>query len=54
MVPLITVVTSVAILHEKITVPAAAGTVLTLAGLLLSEGKLFLRKGVKQNGRHGD
>ena len=44
MVPVITVVTSVAILHEKITALAATGTVLTLAGLLLSESKLILRK----------
>ena len=50
MVPVITVVTSVTILHEKITALAAAGTVLTLAGLLLSESKLFLRKEAKQNG----
>ena len=50
MVPVITVVTSVAILHEKITALAAVGTVLTLAGLLLSESKLFLRKEAKQNG----
>ena len=44
MVPVITVVTSVAILHEKITALAAVGTALTLAGLLLSESKLFLKK----------
>lgn len=50
MVPVITVVTSVAILHEKITALAAVGTVLTLAGLFLSESKLFLRKEAKQNG----
>ena len=50
MVPVITVVTSVAILHEKITALAAIGTVLTLAGLFLSESKLFLRKEAKQNG----
>lgn len=50
MVPVITVVTSVTILHEKVTALAAAGTVLTLAGLLLSESKLFLRKEAKQNG----
>ncbi|NCE64186.1 DMT family transporter [Pseudoflavonifractor sp. 524-17] len=50
MVPVITVVTSVVILREKITALAAAGTVLTLAGLLLSEGKGFLKKGGKQNG----
>lgn len=41
MVPVITVVTSVLILHEKITVMAAAGTALTLAGLFLSENKSF-------------
>lgn len=44
MVPVITVAASVLILHEKITPLAALGTVLTLAGLLLSESKLFLRK----------
>ncbi len=50
MVPVITVVTSVAILHEKITALAGVGTVLTLAGLFLSESRLFLRKEAKQNG----
>ena len=50
MVPVITVVTSVVILHEQITALAAVGTVLTLAGLFLSERKLFLRKEEKQNG----
>lgn len=49
MVPVITVVTSMVILHEKITVLAAVGTVLTLTGLLLSESKLFLRKEERQN-----
>ena len=44
MVPVITVVTSVVILHEKVTALGAIGTVLTLAGLLLSENKSFLRK----------
>lgn len=44
MVPVITVVTSVVILHEEITVLAAVGTGLTLAGLFLSQSKLFLRK----------
>lgn len=47
MVPVITVITSVIVLHEKITVLAAIGTVLTLAGLLLSESKLLLRKEAK-------
>lgn len=50
MVPVITVVTSVVILHEKITALAAVGTVLTLAGLFLSESRLFIRKEVRQNG----
>lgn len=36
-VPLITVITSVIVLHEQITGLAALGTALTLAGLLLSE-----------------
>lgn len=44
MVPVITVVTSVLILHEKITVLAGVGTLLTLAGLFLSESKVFTRK----------
>ncbi len=44
MVPVITVVTSVLILHEKVTALAAVGTLLALAGLLISESKLFLRK----------
>ena len=41
MTPVITVVTSAAILHEKITALSAIGTALTLVGLLLSESKLF-------------
>lgn len=45
MVPVITVITSVLILHEKITPMAAAGTALTLAGLVISESRaLFGRK----------
>ena len=45
MVPVITVVTSVLVLKEQITPMAGAGTVLTLAGLVLSETKPgFLRK----------
>ncbi len=39
MVPVITVVTSCLILHEKLTLLSAIGTVLTLSGLLLSEHK---------------
>ena len=44
MVPVITVVTSVLILHEKITVIAGVGTILTLAGLALSESKNIFKK----------
>jgi drug/metabolite transporter (DMT)-like permease len=39
MVPVITVVTSALILQEKITVLAGVGTLMTLAGLVLSERK---------------
>ncbi|MCM1254062.1 MAG: DMT family transporter [Clostridium sp.] len=39
MVPVITVVTSVLVLHEQLTILAGAGTVLTLIGLFLSEYK---------------
>lgn len=44
MVPVITVITSALILHERITALAAAGTALTLVGLFLSESKIFSRK----------
>lgn len=44
LVPVITVAASVLILHEKITAPAAVGIILTLSGLLLSEGRSLLRK----------
>ena len=40
MVPVITVITSVLILHEKLTLLAGTGTVLTLIGLFLSEYKM--------------
>lgn len=39
MVPVITVVTSVIVLHERITGASVFGIVLTLAGLFISEGK---------------
>lgn len=39
MVPVITVVTSAIVLHERITMLAVVGTALTLAGLFLSEKK---------------
>ena len=44
LVPVITVAASVLILHEPFTVLTGAGTVLALAGLLLSESKIFSRK----------
>lgn len=44
MVPVITVVTSVLILHEKITILSAVGTLLTLIGLVISESKIALKK----------
>lgn len=43
-VPVVTIVTSVLILHEKITGTAALGAGLTLGGLILSEGKIEFRK----------
>ncbi|MDD3360383.1 MAG: DMT family transporter [Hespellia sp.] len=45
MVPVITVVTSVLVLREKITFMAVVGIVFTLAGLFLSESKLFKKRG---------
>lgn len=45
--PVITVVTSVLILHERITVTSALGTVLTVAGLFLSQGLSFPRAGAR-------
>ncbi len=41
MVPVVTIVTSVIILHEKVTPLAGLGTVLTLAGLIVSESRSF-------------
>lgn len=45
MVPVITVVTSVIVLHERITALAAVGTALTLVGLFLSESRTFQKRG---------
>ena len=42
-VPVITVVTSVIVLHERITGIAVIGIVLTLAGLLVSQSRIFLK-----------
>lgn len=44
MAPVITIVTSVLILHEPFTWMTGTGTNLTLAGLLISEGRLFKKK----------
>lgn len=44
MVPVITVITSVMILNETITVMAGVGTLLTLVGLFLSESNALFRK----------
>jgi drug/metabolite transporter (DMT)-like permease len=46
MIPVITVVTSVLILHERITALSIVGTLMTLAGLFLSESKRSFRKEV--------
>ncbi|KEF35883.1 DMT(drug/metabolite transporter) superfamily permease [Schinkia azotoformans MEV2011] len=53
MIPVITVVTSILVLHEKITSMAAIGTVLTLAGLFVSESKIFLKKKASKQ-KHND
>ena len=44
MVPVITIITSVLILHEKLTLLAGIGTILTLIGLFLSEHKTERKK----------
>lgn len=44
MVPIITVITSLIVLKEEITWPAAIGIALTLIGLFLSESRLKFRK----------
>lgn len=52
-VPIITVVTSVIVLHEKITKLAALGTALTLVGLFISESKIsFKKRGKKINSKY--
>lgn len=48
LVPVVTMITSSLILHEKITVLSVVGTALTLTGLFLSESKLFFKKEEKQ------
>lgn len=49
MVPVITVATSVIVLKETITWISAMGTILTLIGLFLSEGKPRFKKRGKEN-----
>lgn len=44
LVPIVTILTSVIVLHEHITGMAALGTVLTLTGLVVSETKLPIKK----------
>ena len=41
LVPVVTVITAVLVLHERITLMAAAGTALTLLGLAISEMRSF-------------
>jgi drug/metabolite transporter (DMT)-like permease len=48
-VPVVTVITSIIVLNEKITPVAALGTFFTLIGLFLSESTVSLRKKVLQN-----
>lgn len=43
LVPVVTVVSSAVILHERLTGLAVIGTALTLIGLLVSEGRVPLR-----------
>lgn len=50
LVPVITVLTSVLILHEPVTFLSVLGIALTLSGLLLSDRQSFKRKGKKENG----
>ncbi|HWT75592.1 MAG TPA: DMT family transporter [Mobilitalea sp.] len=48
LVPVVTVITSILVLHEKITRMAAIGMILTLLGLVISESKFRLQKGQKK------
>lgn len=48
-VPVITVITSVIVLHEKITLLAFIGTLFTLIGLFLSESKWNIKKETSKN-----
>lgn len=44
LIPVVTVVTSVIVLDEKITLMSALGTILAIAGLFISEGRIFIKK----------
>lgn len=44
MVPVITVVTSVIVLQEQITIYSASGIALTLAGLVISESRIMIKQ----------
>lgn len=48
MTPVITVIASVLVLHEKFTVLEGVGILFTLAGLFLSESRLFTKKAAKR------
>ena len=49
-VPVVTVISSVLVLHEKINLISALGIILALVGLVVSESKSFkLKKHVKQD-----
>ncbi|WP_343208837.1 DMT family transporter [Anaerolentibacter hominis] len=54
LVPVITVVTSALVLHEKITLMAGCGTVLTLLGLVLSEQTSSRKKHRSETDRKGE
>lgn len=46
-VPVVTVITSVIVLHEKITLIELLGIALTLTGLIISEGKIRIKKKIQ-------
>ena len=48
-VPVITVVTSLIVLNEKITISSAVGTILTLLGLIMSQKKTILKTRGNEN-----
>jgi len=54
MVPVITIFTSMLVLHERITRVAMLGTILTLLGLLISENKFMIKKPLENGVRIND